>query len=128
MREQMTNSEEAQKRHEATLKSVEGIVEESNVKLADVNLKSDDIVQALERNALTSEAQQRAMIAITCFLKSAAGGEGVDREQMLRMLDTSIVEMTATLPSHLLQGMFPCSLSLVQDAMIACFSSRNRFF
>lgn len=104
LREQMTNSEEAQQRHAETLKSVEGLVENANVELADVNLKSEDIAKALERNAASAEAQQRGMMAIQFFLASVASGDEMTREQAMKQLEHSFKEMGATLPSQLLQG------------------------
>lgn len=112
----MTNSEEAQKRHADALRSVEGLVENANVELADVNLKSEDIAKALERNAASTEAQQRGMMAIQYFLASVAAGGIEDREQGLKMLETSFKEMGATLPSQLLQGTSLLLPSTVRDS------------
>lgn len=106
LREQMSKSEEAQQRHADTLKSVEGLVEKSNVELSDVNLKSEDIARALERNAASSEAQQRGMMAIQYFLASVAAGGVEDKEQAMKILEQSFKDLGATLPSHLLQGLF----------------------
>ena len=119
LREQMTSSEEAQKRHAHTLKSVEGLVETANVELADVNLKSEDIAKALERNAASTEAQQRGMMAIQYFLASVAAGGVEDREQGLKMLEASFKEMGATLPSQLLQGACFCFLLCSDHRSIA---------
>lgn len=103
LREQMSKSEEAQQRHADTLKSVEGLVEKSNVELSDVNLKSEDIARALERNAASSEAQQRGMMAIQYFLASVAAGGVEDKEQAMKILEQSFKDLGATLPSNLLQ-------------------------
>ena len=101
----MSKSEEAQQRHADTLKSVEGLVEKSNVELSVVNIKNDDIARALDRCQTSSEAQQRGVMAIQYFLASVAAGGIEDREQALKMLESSFKEMGSTLPSQLLQGL-----------------------
>lgn len=104
LREQMTNSEEAQKRHADTLRSVEGLVENSNVELSDVKMTSEDIAKAMERHAASAEANQRGTMAIQYFLATLAAGGVDDKEQAMKMLESSFKEMGATLPSQLLQG------------------------
>jgi anthranilate phosphoribosyltransferase len=79
---------------------VNDAVKASGAKLDDIGVASADIAAVLQRAELTNEAAGRSMIAIQMFLAAFAAGEVHDREQALRLLERSVHEQYAALPSN----------------------------